>query len=82
MGEAKNDPIKKAGIIKDIVHSISLIPDQIKTALYIQECSRLMEIQEEVLIREFNKLRRTWVNNKTNEKSSEGADYYPKIPLF
>jgi DNA primase len=78
MGEAKNDPIKKAGIIKDIVHSISLIPDQIKTALYIQECSRLMEIQEEVLIREFNKLRRTWVNNKTNEKSSEGAELLPE----
>jgi DNA primase len=78
MSEAKNDPIKKAGIIKDIVHSISLIPDQIKTALYIQECSRLMEIQEEVLIREFNKLRRTWVNNKTNEKSSEGAELLPE----
>ena len=78
MGEAKNDPIKKAGIIKDIVHSISLIPDQIKTALYIQECSRLMEIQEEVLIREFNKLRRTWVNNKTNEKTSEGAELLPE----
>lgn len=78
MGEAKNDPIKKAGIIKDIVHSISLIPDQIKTALYIQECSRLMEIQEEVLIREFNKLRRTWINNKTNEKSSEVPELLPE----
>jgi DNA primase len=78
MGEAKNDPIKKAGIIKDIVHSISLIPDQIKTALYIQECSRLMEIQEEVLIREFNKLRRTWINNKTNEKSTEEKELLPE----
>lgn len=78
VGEAKNDPIKKAAIIKDIVHSISLIPDQIKIALYIQECSRLMEIQEEVLIREFNKLRRSWVQNKTNETFPVANELLPE----
>lgn len=70
MGDAKNDPIKKAGIIKDIVHSIALIPDQIKTALYLQECSRLLEIQEEVLVREFNKIKRAWLNDKTKNIST------------
>ena len=50
--EAKNDPIKKAGLIRDIVMSISKIPDSIKQEVYIQECSRMMEISETVLFNE------------------------------
>ena len=47
--DAKNDPIKKAETIRDIVNSISKIPDQIKKEIYIQECSRIMDISESVL---------------------------------
>lgn len=47
--EAKNDPIKKAELIRDMVNSISKIPDKIKKEIYIQECSRIMDISEEVL---------------------------------
>jgi DNA primase len=47
--EAKNDPIKKADTIRDIINSISKIPDRIKTEIYIQECARIMDISEEVL---------------------------------
>lgn len=47
--EAKNDPIKKAETIRDIVVSISKVPDVIKQELYIKECSRIMDISEEVL---------------------------------
>ena len=46
---AKNDPIKKAETIRDIVNSIAKIPDRIKTEIYIQECARIMDISEEVL---------------------------------
>ncbi|MBW3517806.1 DNA primase [Flavobacterium sp. NKUCC04_CG] len=49
MNEAKDDPIKKAELIRDMVHSISKIPDVIKQEVYIQECSRIMDISEEVL---------------------------------
>ncbi|MEN8765381.1 MAG: DNA primase [Wenyingzhuangia sp.] len=52
MKEAKNDPVKKAGLIRDIVLSISKIPDSIKQEVYIQECSRLMDISETVLFNE------------------------------
>jgi len=44
-----NDPIKKAETIRDIVNSISKIPDTIKKEVYIQECARIMDISEEVL---------------------------------
>jgi len=47
--ESKNDPIKKAEIIRDIVQSISKIPDQIKREIYVQECARLLDIGEDVL---------------------------------
>jgi len=46
---AKNDPIKKAETVRDIVNSIAKIPDRIKTEIYIQECARIMDISEEVL---------------------------------
>lgn len=47
--EAKNDPIKKAETIRDMVESIAKIPDGIKQEIYLQECARIMEISEEVL---------------------------------
>ena len=50
MNEANNDPIKKADLIRDMVVSISKIPDRIKREIYIQECSRIMDISEQVLL--------------------------------
>ena len=50
MNESKNDPIKKADLIRDMVVSISKIPDRIQREIYIQECSRIMDISEQVLI--------------------------------
>ena len=50
MHEANNDPIKKADLIRDMVVSISKIPDRIKREIYIQECSRIMDISEQVLL--------------------------------
>ena len=49
MKDAKNDPIKKAELIRDMVNSIAKIPDRIKREIYIQECSRIMDISEDVL---------------------------------
>ena len=52
MEEAQHDPVKKAGLIRDIVVSISKIPDRIQREVYIQECSRIMDISESVLFNE------------------------------
>ncbi len=54
--EAASDPIKRAGLIKEIVGSISLIPDPIFRSVYIKECSTLMEVQEQMLMSSLNKL--------------------------
>jgi DNA primase len=50
--ESNNDPVKKAGVIRDIVMSISKIPDGIQREVYVQECARIMEISERVLFSE------------------------------
>lgn len=49
MKEAKNDPIKKAELIHDMVVSISKIPEMIKREVYVQECARIMDISEQVI---------------------------------
>jgi len=54
MKESENDPIMRSKLIKDIAHSISVIPDAIVRSLYITECSQSMKINEGLLIREIN----------------------------
>ncbi|MEJ5963833.1 DNA primase [Pedobacter immunditicola] len=55
--EAGKDPIKRAGIIRDIVESIAKIPDSIKASIFIKECSHLLEVEERILVSELNKIR-------------------------
>lgn len=62
--EAGNDPIKKTNLLKDILSSISKIGDTIKRATYIQHCSRLLEIDERILVKETNKLIRSDIKKK------------------
>ena len=64
MKEASNDPVKKAGLIRDIVTSISKIPDSIQREVYVQECSRIMDISERVLFSELAQMLSKEINNK------------------
>lgn len=56
--DAANDPIKRGEVIRDIIESISVIPDNIFRITYIKECSRLLDMPEQTLINELNKLLR------------------------
>ena len=53
--DVANNPIRKAEVVKDIVNTISVIPDAIYRATYIKECSRLMDMPEQSLMNELNK---------------------------
>ncbi|MDG1160603.1 MAG: DNA primase [Flavobacteriaceae bacterium] len=74
MKDANNDPVKKAGLIRDIVTSISKIPDSIQREVYVQECSRIMEISERVLFSELAQLisknSQDYKKNQQKEKQS------------
>ncbi len=54
--DAQNDPVKKASLIREIVVSISKIPDLIQREVYVQECANIMNISEEVLFNELAQL--------------------------
>jgi DNA primase len=69
--EAESDPVKKAGLIKEIVGSVALIPDQITRSVYIKECSALMDIAEQNLMNELNRIRRSEFDHKLKEKRTE-----------
>ncbi|HBG40290.1 MAG TPA: DNA primase [Porphyromonadaceae bacterium] len=74
LAEAGDDPIKRAGLITNIVESIALIPDAITRSVYIQDCSQLMELRENVLIAEVNKVRlRNYSRKKEQGASVPGA---------
>jgi DNA primase len=70
--DAQNDPIRRAEVLKDIVGSIAVIPDAIYRASYIKECSRLMEMPEQSLMNELNKILRSKI--KKNNPSQEIPD--------
>jgi len=56
--EAKNDPVQKANLIRDIVRSIAVIPESITRSVYIKECTRILNVDEAVLYSEVAKQRR------------------------
>ena len=80
MKEASNDPVKKAGLIRDIVASISKIPDSIQREVYVQECSRIMEISERVLFSELAQLisKNSKDFNKNQQKDKQSFEVVKK----
>lgn len=70
--ETKNDPIKKATVIKDLVSNIALIPDTITRTIYVKECANIMEMEESILQVEVNKLRR-----KSTDKQKRSDEETP-----
>jgi len=70
--EAGTDPIKRAGIIRDIVESIAKIPDDIKASVFIRECSRLLQVEERMLLTELNKMK------AAKNKKAGSQQYAPK----
>ncbi|MDR2414299.1 MAG: DNA primase [Odoribacteraceae bacterium] len=69
LGDAGGDPIKRAGVITDIVRSIAKIPDNIIRSVYIRETAMQMEVEEQVLCAEITKIHR------------QGPERPPAIPV-
>ena len=57
--DAEGDPIRKAALIGDMVQSIAQIPDPIQRSVYVKECARIMDIDENILISEVARKRLT-----------------------
>lgn len=82
--DAGKDPVKRAGVIREIVESIALIPDQIKASVFIRDCSVKLDIEERILISELNKIRiqqSRKSSSNTNTSSHQPFDM-PPADLF
>ncbi len=73
--ESKNDPIKKAELVRDMVTSISKIPDVIKREIYVQECSRIMDISEDVLFDTLAQLRNTDAKEQQKQQKQQQKSF-------
>ena len=69
--EAKNDPVKKAAMIGDVIKSIAIIPNQIIRATYVKECASRLEIDEAVIYNEINKILRKRHEDEFKRRESQ-----------
>ncbi len=72
--DTAGDPSARASLIKDMVETISHIPDQINRTVYIQECSAIMDVPEQTLVNELNKLLRNKYRKKIRATEQEIPD--------
>jgi len=75
--EAGTDPIKRAGIIRDIVESIAKIPDDIKASVFIRECSRLLQVEERMLLTELNKMKSAKFKKGNSQQYPQKQQFSP-----
>lgn len=71
-----DDPVKKSLVIKDIVISISKIPDLIQQEIFVKKCSELMNVSEEVL---FNTIEQE--KNKSQYKNNKKKNFEKPLEL-
>ncbi|WP_254528766.1 MULTISPECIES: DNA primase [unclassified Sphingobacterium] len=78
--DAKEDPIKRAEVIREVVNSIALIPDEIKVSVYLRQCSGLLDIEERVLLTELNKIRMDKAKARDRKAASASPEPSPDYP--
>ena len=66
--DAQGDPIRKAALIGDMVQSIAQIPDAIQRSVFIKECARIMDIDEQILISEVARKRLTTSGDRETDE--------------
>lgn len=69
--ESDKDPMIRANAVKEIVNSIGLIPDPLIRQIYVQECSHLLNVSEQILYNEINKIRREITRKKLKNEGWE-----------
>ena len=83
LDEVGEDPIKRAGLIGDVVKSIAVVPNDILRSEYIKKCSDMLNVGEQLLVKETAKIRkaraeeaqkRTESSTRNSEESATGTD--------
>lgn len=80
LDEAHNDPVRRANLVREVVRSIAVIPDQITRTVYIKECSIQLSMPEEVILDEVMKLRKQQSFRDRNSWPVQDAIVSPQKP--
>lgn len=75
LDDAGNDPIKRAGLVQDIVRSIAIIPNHIIRSEYVKDCSTILSVDEQTLYYEINKLKGKEREKQLTRKSNEQPQF-------
>ena len=71
LADAGNDPVKRAGLVLDIVRSIAIIPNTAIRGEYVKECSSLLNVEEQMLYYEINKLKNSEQEKTASRRQNE-----------
>ena len=69
--EGGQDPLKRAQLINEVVHSISVIPDAITRTVYMEESARRLGVEEGVLVQEVAAQRRKRIFGEHQKHDSD-----------
>jgi DNA primase len=79
--EARKDPVKRAGLINDVIRSISIIPDTITRAVYIKECSKLLDTEEKILYSQVYRIRRKKAEERYSKVTRQEEVSFQSAPI-
>lgn len=82
LADAGNDPVKRAGLVLDIVRSIAIIPNSAIRGEYVKECSTLLNVEEQMLYYEINKLKSAEHEKVATRKPNDVPDMPPPDEFF
>lgn len=74
--ETENDPVQRSKLIKEIVHSVSLIPDEITRSVYLKETAQYFDVTENMLLNALNKIRRKSRAEQQKEAERQEEDAF------
>jgi DNA primase len=80
LGDGVTDPSTRVKLIHDIIHSISLIPDQITRSIYASEISSRFDIDINIINQELSKLRKGQLSKQIEEPALSEFVVTPNIP--
>ncbi len=82
LGEAGNDPLKRANLINEIADTIALMPDAVVRAVYIRATASRFEIDEQILADRIGRTRTNMlVSEKKQQEREARKEEYAPVPV-
>ena len=81
MKDTEQDPVGKAGLINDVIRSISVIPDTVMRSVYIKESARMLDTEERILYSQVYRLRKKKAEDRYNKESRQEEIRIQSTPL-